>query len=179
MVTVEESGIIFGHFSPDELFEVEKSALLHSLKGDVKCAEFVWYQHAKLCLWVIEAKTTLPTHNATLHLKDNEILKLRDKLVNSFNLCVASMLGIHTDSRSELPNNLSLDTIAQWSAYFLVVLAKEPEETRWLPPLQKELNRLMLPFLKTWGLDATSVRVVMPTEAQKLGLPIISNQHDL
>jgi hypothetical protein len=151
------------------LFEIEKSALLHSLKGDVKCAEFLWYQHLPLCLWVVEAKTSCPT--------STEAPALRDKLVNTMTLCVATLLGQHAGYAHELPPELSLNDLTHWDTNFLIVLAK-PQPEQWLVMLQNEMNKLMLPFLKTWGFKKSSVKVVTVNKATTLGLPILSNAHD-
>lgn len=56
MITIEESGMIFGPFSEEQCFHIEKSTVHQKLQNGLPIVEFLLIQPEKDFLLVVEAK---------------------------------------------------------------------------------------------------------------------------
>ena len=62
-ISIEESGMIFGPFSEDQLFPIENSPLSKKIGDGIKVAEFVLLrdlQDKPQEVWFVEAKSSAP-----------------------------------------------------------------------------------------------------------------------
>jgi len=106
-VTIEESGMIFGPFSEEHLFHVEKSNIYHKLQNGLPIAEFLLIQPYKNSLLVVEAKSSSPNpsnRESQLHF-DEFVTEISRKLINAFTLGLTLSLGRHADNIDELSNS--------------------------------------------------------------------------
>ena len=104
MVTITESGLIFGPYPENECFLVEKSATYQNIQNGVKMAEFLLLQRRDskpTRVWVIEAKSSSP-HPKTQPNFTEFIDEIREKLTNGLVLTIASILKRHEVSQGEL-----------------------------------------------------------------------------
>lgn len=155
MITVTESGMAFGPYQADDIFEIEKSELLNRCNG-IKTVEFV-YRRKNNVLWFVEAKSSAPIKRPD-NLKDYEdfVSDIAQKIVDSFNLYMAGVLGRktgHEDISTRLKN---LDYSKVIFRFFLIINFGEIEERTsmvdisWAEGLRMDLQNSVKNFQTIW-----------------------------
>ncbi|HSI83898.1 MAG: hypothetical protein ACAI35_00515 [Candidatus Methylacidiphilales bacterium] len=167
MITFNESKMTFGPFPPDMCFLIEKSGTYTAIQQGPKIAEFVLRRDRQNnpTLYIIEAKSSSPQPR---NQKDFEgfIVEIRDKLANTLELIIASMLGRHPQLSGEPPagfSGLPLQTTS-----FGLVLIINGHKKEWLPPLQDALRIALQKTEKLWALGPNSISVINHETAKLL-----------
>jgi hypothetical protein len=168
-LTIQESGMTFGPFSPDDCFAVESCATYAALGVGVKVAEFAW-----LCtvaspqqLWIVEAKSSTPRPEPEERFAEF-IGEIRDKLLNAWTMVVAARVGRPGAATSELPPAVAALDLTTIEPRFILVIRGHRAD--WLPPLQSALTLAMHATAKTWGISAPAVAVLNDDLARKKNL---------
>ena len=169
MEPIVESGMIFGPYSAGHCFHVEKSNLLKDLGAGVKTAEILVLRADREMpqVLVIEAKSSSPRAENGPRFSEY-IAEIQEKLVNGFNLGVASILKRHSLAQSELPNPFQEIDLA--ACQFFLVLIINGHKKEWLPPLKEALGRALDSTVKTWALGPSAVLVLNEEGARKKNL---------
>ncbi|HNB70324.1 MAG TPA: hypothetical protein PLS70_04255 [Acidobacteriota bacterium] len=170
MVTITESGLIFGPYPENECFLVEKSATYQNIQSGVKMAEFLRLQRRDSkppLILVIEAKSSSPRPETEPNFTQY-IDEIREKLTNGLVLTIASILRRHEVAQRELSQEFKDLDLA--TCEFRLILVINGHKKEWLPPLNDALTLSLHSTIKTWALGATSVMVLNEEMASKLGL---------
>ena len=165
MKTVEESGMDFGPFDENYLYEIEHSDLHRAIGKGIKIAEFVFYEDSSKCFSIIEAKSSSPRPESGENFS-KYIHEIEEKLTNAFLLLNSAILKRHGNPNiPAVIMNTKLDEPAY--RFFLVIRGHEKE---WLPPLQDAMNMVLNRYLKTWNIAPNSVLVINDEIARSKGL---------
>lgn len=166
---ISESGMRFGPFTSNQLFQIEQCHTYRKIQKSVKIAEFILLKQIKdkPTLWVIEAKSSSP-QPANSRAWDEFVTVVKDKWINAFALCLSLVLQRHGIASTELPRTFQSLELSSLCFRFILVINGHQEE--WLSPLRDILMRELSPTLKTWAIPVNSVIVINDSLAQELGL---------
>ena len=142
MITIKESGMTFGPFPEEQVYQIEKAEAYTRLGESVKVVEFVYRQNNDK-LFFIEAKSSSPKppgEQFSTYIDD-----ISEKFIHSFNLWLTLNLNRRKDNVSKEVLDVSTDT-----QIFRFILVVHGHEETWLPPLKAALERKMLPEIKIW-----------------------------
>lgn len=160
MVTIQESGMTFGPFQNDQIYQVEKAEAYKSLGQGVKVVEFIYKQQKKNRLFFIEAKSSSPKpvrENFERYIED-----IAEKFNHSFSLWFTLNLGLRNDNVSQ--NILNVPIEAHVFRFILVINGHKEE---WLPPIKAALERKMMADIKIWKHE---IIVINDEQARNRGL---------
>ncbi|MDP5190446.1 hypothetical protein [Rheinheimera baltica] len=168
MITITESGMIFGPFAEDDCLELEKCPTYLRISGGVKVAEFavIRQQSGMPVVWIVEAKSSSPRPTNQIEFTDF-IFEIKQKLLNSILMLFAGKLDRHNDWIDNLPAAFNELTFSEG---FKLVLVINGHQSDWLPPLQDALKVELMPVVKTLGLQADSVAVINDQMARRFRL---------
>ncbi len=168
MVTIEESGMVFGPFAEDHVFLIEKSTCYQKIQQGIPMAEFLLLRNNKQgqpIVLIVEAKSSSPRSEKPETFAAF-IEEIRQKLSHAFLLGLATVLGRHPST--VLPEAFTQLNLSECNfRLMLVINGHKPE---WLPPLQEALALALKPLVKTWALPPSSVSVINHVQAQQLRL---------
>lgn len=176
MITINESGMMFGPFADSHIFQIENSPLHNSVQPGIQIAEFLLLrdeqENRPPQVWIIEAKSSTPNPSSPLpdaaETFTGFIAEIRDKLLNALTLGVTACIGRHANAGQVLPHafvGLPLDRTV-----FRLVLVINGHKAEWLPPLQDALAQALRVTTRTWDLGASSVVVMNDILARQRGL---------
>lgn len=148
MITVAESGVVFGPFEEDNFFPVEKSRWLSRLEG-IKACELVYWKPQKGKLYFIEAKSSIPSHRNSPSEYEAYFVELFEKFDNSLQLLVSGILGRPKELASELGSGVSSLDWEQAQICFYLVIPKVPDQ--YLPDLTEKLRKALSRQRKVWN----------------------------
>jgi hypothetical protein len=103
-ITIKESGMIFGPFSDEHCFYIEKSDIYNTIQNGLQIAEFLLVQPDKNSLLVVEAKSSSPnpTNVDSKGKLDDYIAEIAEKLLNAFTLGLALCFERHIHNKDEI-----------------------------------------------------------------------------
>lgn len=159
MVTINESGMAFGPFPDDQVYQIEKSEAYTHLGEGVKVVEFLYKQNAEK-LFFVEAKSSSPKPKGGDFKKFIE--EISDKFIHSFNLWLSLKLKRRNDVVSKNIFDAKLD-----KQIFRFILVIKGHEESWLPPISEALRREMMAEIKIWKHE---VIVINDQQAKQRGL---------
>lgn len=160
MVTINESGMAFGPFPDDQVYQIEKSEAYTHLGEGVKVVEFLYKQNAEK-LFFVEAKSSSPKPKGGDFKKFIE--EISDKFIHSFNLWLSLNLKRRKDD--EVSKDI-LDVELNKQIFRFILVIKGHEEP-WLPPISEALRREMMAEIKIWKHE---VIVINDQQAKQRGL---------
>lgn len=170
MISINESGMLFGPYEEGTCFYIEESPIYRRIQQGVKVAEFLLIkkkQGKKSTVWVVEAKSSSPKPGSHVNF-DVFIQEIKTKMINAFSLALASCLKRHDSAKEHLPQKfqqLKLSTVG-----FRFVLVINGHEESWLPPIQDALHNELHGTRKTWALAPDCVAVLNKDMATEKGL---------
>ena len=154
MKTVDESGMRFGPFDKENLFEIEKSELYRRIENGVKVVEFIFTANDGSC-YAVEAKSSSPRPGNHIDFK-KFISEIEEKFSNTLMILLSSVAGRH--DTEELPHSLmSVDAKHCQCKLFLVIKGHKKE---WLHPIQDAMNLAMNRYIRTCGDPRIDVLVI-------------------
>lgn len=142
MMTINESGMVFGPFNEKQVYQIEKAEAYTSLGKGVKAVEFI-YRKNKDKLFFVEAKKSSPmpsSQDFSAFIED-----IAEKFLHSFNLWLTLKLNLRKDSSAD--KVLAVSVESQAICFVLVINGHEEE---WLPPIKAALERKMMAEIKIW-----------------------------
>ena len=159
MVTINESGMTFGPFPDNQVYQIEKSEAYIHLGEGVKVVEFIYKQKAEKFFFV-EAKSSSPKPKGEDFKRFIE--DISEKFVHSFDL----WLSLNLKRRKDEGSNDILDAKMDKQIFRFILVIKGHEEA-WLPPISEALRREMMAEIIIWKHE---VIVLNDKQAKKRGL---------
>ena len=149
MVEITESKMVFGPYSEDDVFEIEKSELNQMAGDGISTVEFMLVRDISKVLF-IEAKSSTPRESTDKDRFEAFITEIREKFIHSFELYQALRCQRYETS-AQVGNNLKSMDWKQSEIKFVFVIHGHQKE--WLPPIREALLKEMESFSKIWKSD--------------------------
>lgn len=132
-----ESGMNFGPFPENALFQIEKSPQYNSIQQGMHITEFIYYDEKKQRLISLEAKTTAPNPNSdkvenSKAIFHQYISDIREKFENSLDLYINLAL------KKELPEGFK--NINYKKIEILFILVTRNHERAWIKDVKDALE---------------------------------------
>ena len=153
----------FGEYDISEVFQIEKSALYHSLGKGISTVEFVLYK-ANSELLLIEAKFNSPRPAKQMDFNDF-IDEIYAKFAHSVQVFFAVVLSRLRDSNNDMPNTFKTIDYADVAIKLLLVIRGHREE--WLLPIPDALRKRLRRECRIWKLQLAVINDEIAVE-QKL-----------
>lgn len=170
MITISESGVVFGPFDEKLVFKIEDSSILATAGEGIKTVEFI-YLYKDHDYLLVEAKTSCPNKdNAKDDAEKTAKYKayfddVAQKFEDSLDVFSACMMGQHGDS-PEIGSSIKEKKPFTLSKLFLVLVITSAQES-WLPGPKAELENHLRSLLKKYKAEV----IVLNTElAMQKGL---------
>lgn len=172
MITIQESGMCFGPFAQESVFNIENSNVFLKLKG-IKTVEFVLFldqnkrSGEKLLpeIWLIEAKTSAPKPDNNVDFSAY-ITEIVQKFENS--LCLFLAIALQRYSNAELSAKFKNINLKELQVKLLFVVKNHKDE--WLMPLKDTLQQRLIPLVTSLNLGSNNVVVLNENLARIKGL---------
>lgn len=153
---ITESGVDFGKFEADNLFEIESSDLLKSLGQGIKTVEFITLQKKDNIIF-LEAKTGCP--NPDNKVKGGKEAKkfhsfyndIADKFIDSLQVYIASVLENYDNIEEIGKNLLSITPLKNKKLTFVLVITADEILEDWLQGPKLELEERLKRYIKIWN----------------------------
>lgn len=162
---ITESDMTFD-LPDDACFHIEESKVYKSIRSGVKIAEFLFRKKDSV-IWCVEVKSSTPHPDNPLKVSEF-ISDIKDKLLNTFSLFFALLLGRHSTT-NELPPALQTCDLSTVKVQFVLVINTERTQEG-LFRIRDDLYNALYPTCKTWNLGPTPVIVLNDENARKRGL---------
>jgi len=152
-ILVEESGVRFGPFAPEDFFYMEKSDAYRKLGPGFSTVEFLIVDSRRKFVFV-EAKSSAPNPGAkeTSGL-DEFIEEISAKFQDSYQLFLASVSGRRVSR--EIGENVRRFETASAGIKFVLVIPEHRLE--WLAPLSDALKRRLRKTIHMWNIDVAVI----------------------
>lgn len=164
MVYIQESGVTFGNFEQDSLFQIEhwaKSARLNN----VKICEFVLKKGPDHYQFV-EAKSSIPKPT------DKEypvfMANIVEKMENTLTLTMLGILGRHPEIGAEISEYFK--EIDWANAKFELILVIPEIPNKFLPPISDKLKQELKRLGQIWNIKGRNIRVLNREKAIQIQL---------
>jgi len=165
MVTIKESGVVFGDFPEDNFYRIEHSAG-HKFLGDgFKMVEFVFLDDKKLFL--LEAKSSIPKPAQEKNW-DDFWDGITEKFENGLLLQIMGCVKRNNAVYRELPDNLATMDWEKTSLQLRLVIPEVP--TKHLPQMTDKFRQQLHKLRKIWNIDNRHIVVINSEKAQHEGL---------
>ncbi|MFA7056374.1 MAG: hypothetical protein WC155_02280 [Candidatus Cloacimonadales bacterium] len=162
---ITESGMDFGPFDEDYLYEIERSDLVERL--NIKKVEFIVYYNKALMF--LEAKSSSPQSklnpiNEQTNF-DDYIDEVTRKFANSINLFFSIRLGRYKDKMGIKLNKI---TLSQANMKLILVIKNHKEE--WLPPVSDALKIKLYGLIRSCNINPCNILIINSAIAKEKGL---------
>ncbi len=162
-ISITESGVTFGSFAPDDVFEFEK--VLTKLKfGDyVSKVEFVVrHGFGSAAIVFVEAKRSVPRQS------DVFFADVRLKMIHALTVWFTAVCGRHEQLLKFLPDNLNQIEHLKLPLKMYLVIPEAPDAM--LPPLSDKFRQSLSAEQKIWAIRYSDISVLNESRAKKQGL---------
>lgn len=155
MPVIEESGMRFGEYDIDNIFQIEKSHQYTDKlrQNEVKCCEFILFRDDTLIF--IEAKTTNP-REITAESSVEKIRKYNEYISDILTKMRHSLLMYANILLDRIPNDgispVFLEKGLSDRKIKLILVVKNAEIS-WLLPLSEKLNREFSSEMQIWNIS--------------------------
>ncbi len=152
-IRVEESGVRFGPFAPENFFHMEKSDAYRKLGPGFSTVEFLIVDSRRKFVFV-EAKSSAPNpETGEASGFDEFIEEIAVKFQDSYQLFLASVSG-RRPSRKIGENVRRFEAASSGIRFVLVIPGHRLE---WLPPLSDALKRRLRKTIRMWNIDVAVI----------------------
>lgn len=169
MKEIVESGMVFGKFLEENLFQIENSSLHLSFGKNVKTVEFILLQERDRILFV-EAKSSCPNaENKDESSQKNEKFEayyreITEKFIDSLQMFFFLGRNSYADA---IGSNLKEKKHYEKTKFCFVLVIKNAENEEWLSGPKAELEARLKHMLKIWN---AKILVLNETLAVQYGL---------
>jgi hypothetical protein len=164
---IEESGLLFGDFELDDLFQIEKSISVDSLGDGIRKVEFIIHQDQTKRVVFLEAKKSYPRK------ADEFLQECKAKMLHSLTIWFAAVVGRYPGIKTEMGANLQKAAMLKIPIHFVLVVPNMPSE-HCIGATDKFRQCLNLER-RLWNIQDNHIRVLNTEKAKKYGL--ISSHH--
>ncbi|MDP2607760.1 MULTISPECIES: hypothetical protein [unclassified Oceanobacter] len=163
---IEESGLRFGPFNPEQIFHIEKSSFVSSRlsTNGIKICEFVYLSELG-DLMLVEAKSSVPDPGKSKSTYEDFFWNIFEKLDNSFQILLAGYVTRDMPLNAEISAPLLAVDWQEAAIRFYLVIPEVPDQ--YLPPMTDKLNRLFKRHHSIWRME---IKVINARIAQSIGL---------
>ena len=156
MTRIVESGMVF-EFGEEKIFQIEGSALHHSVGDGIKTVEFIACLQENKLLFV-EAKSSSPKPEKDNQVNfDKYISEIADKFIHSFDLYLSAMLERHQPHR--ITGRVATQDHGKEQYKFILVI--NGHEIEWLLPIKEALEKKIMFHRKIWRSDVVLMNEVV------------------
>lgn len=163
-ITIEESGLIFGPFHPNNCFWIEKDQTFLSINDHakenegIKLVEFLLLKQSNnfTTISLIEAKKSAP-HPGNEKDYNNYISKLKEKFSNSLAIFFSFRTQRYLAGYNDLPSCFQQVDLA--TVKFELILVIPNADLSGLTTLTSDLQKCLQSLVSLWNLSATSIKV--------------------
>ena len=171
-ITILESGLTFGPFSPNDLIWLEQSPIYLGLPDShgVKMAEFAWVKMSggRCMTYVVEAQNSFPRSTNS----KAAIQELKEKFSNAMALIAALKVGLHAIHHSALPSSFEKYSMTDLTHQLVLVIPDIPSEQ--CEGVRVLLEKGLRSTICLWALNYPAIVVMNRQIAIRQGL-IIAN----
>lgn len=161
-VKIQESGVLFGDFELDDLFQIEKSTAVDSLGECICKVEFVFHQELAKRVVFLEAKSSYPRK------ADDFFQEIKSKMLHSLTIWFAAVAGRHTNIKPEMGIALQKSTMLKKPIHFVLVVPDMPSE-HCIGATDKFRQCLNLER-RLWNIQDNHILALNTEKAKKFGL---------
>ena len=167
MISINESGVVFGRFSSDALYKIEHSQGHKNLGDGFKMVEFTYLNNQDL--FVIEAKSSIPKPTSQPDY-DNYWNEILEKFENALLLQMMGYLKRNQFAEEELPAN---HKNIEWKHTTIKLrLVIPPIPNKYLPSITEIFRKKMKKVKKLWCIKDVDIFVINEEKAHDEGLLI-------
>lgn len=163
-VNIPESGLEFGPFDANNIFQIEKSSAVTALGTGIKKVEFILMlatkQGSTVCF--IEAKSSIP-RETTAFFGD-----IKTKMIHSLTLWLLAVVKRQPALHKDLPP--AMRHVADAAKPCMLILVIPPMPSHALVGASEKFRQIMAPDLRLWNIGAQNVRVLNEEKARLYGL---------
>lgn len=167
MITIKESGMMFGPYDLDSIFHIEKSPYVTSglsPKG-IKVCEFIW-RSPRANLYLIEAKRSVPNPQNSPEAYENYFKQIAEKFNNSIHIFAAGITAREESLQSDIHTMMAGTDLRSVSTIrFYLVIPDAPNDAALA--LTDKLHSLLKSLRLIWKAEA---KVINRQLAQRVGL---------
>jgi hypothetical protein len=163
-----ESGVMFGDFEQDDVFEIEKSPAVARLGDGICKVEFICNQNQAKRIVFLEAKSSYPRK------ADDFFKEIKAKMLHSLTIWVASVTGRHPDIKDGIGVNLQRTTALKKPIHFILVIPDMPSEHCGVA--SDKFRQYMSVERRLWNIKDRDIRVLNRQKAEQIGL--VSSDRD-
>jgi len=161
-VQIEESGLLFGDFEAEDLFQIEKSTAVSNLGDGICKVEFVYHQEQTKRIVFLEAKSSYPRQ------ADDFFKEIKAKMLHSLAVWFTAVVGRHTAIKPEMGTNLQKTALLKKPIHFVLVVPNMPSE-HCIGATDKFRQCFSLER-RLWNIKDSDIRVINTEKAKKFGL---------
>ncbi len=164
MIEIEESGVTFGPFQTDSIFQIEKS---FNLPKYSKPVEFVFLSPNNRSLVLVEAKSSFSKPGNKFDFEKN-LNEIYQKVVDSIAVLLCAQIGRHSKVFEELPEKIKS---LNWANIDIKIRLVIPSfQAEWLPPITDALRIKLRHFFQSTGIPKMNFQVLNEELASKQNL---------
>lgn len=163
-IQIEESGMLFGDFAPENVFQIEKSASVSALGEGIAKVEFVLRKDsaAKQTIVFVEAKSSLPKDSTEF------FDAIKKKMLYSLIIWFTAVAGRHANIKGELGVPLGVMSALKKQLVFVLVIPNMP--TPYCIQASDKFRQAMNIERKLWNFRDVDVLVLNSEKAAEYGL---------
>ena len=161
MVRISESGMVFGEYAEENVFQIEKSKLHDKIGNGIKVVEFILINEPNK-LNFIEARSSSPQpREDNMERFDEFIGEITDKFIHSFNLYYSGIMK-RNNGYDEISNKFFDINNSEVKFKFILVIKNHKKE--WLAPLSEALKRQLIVHNTIWKSEVIVINEDMARE---------------
>ena len=158
MISINESGVIFGYFLSDDCYKIEHSEGHKSLGDGFKMVEFTYLREQDL--FVLEAKSSIPKAESQPDY-DNFWDEIFEKFENALPLQMMGCLKQNSIVEQELPSNHKLIDWQKATIQLRLIIPKVPNQH--LPQITDKFRQRLHKIKKLWNIKGFFRRILAIT----------------
>ncbi len=162
-ISINESGITFGDFLDDDVFEIEKVLTGIDFGKGIYKVEFIFHNpsgNGKILL--VEAKSSIPRESKEF------FAEIRLKMIHSLTLWFTAVCGRHENITSFLPESLKNSSQLILPIHMCLVIPEVPDNM--LPQFTDKFRACLSVERKIWAIKYSDIMVLNKDKARKYGL---------
>lgn len=160
-INIEESGVIFGSFNKDKIFEIEEQLKTLPRGDDFRKVEFILEAEEKLIF--LEAKSSIPRERKEFY------GQIKEKFIDSMLLFIGGVTNRNQEINKLLNENMKRTEILDKKWKFLLVIPNIPNG--YLVSMQDEVRKFVFSKeMKALGVKKEDILVLNEEKCRRIKL---------
>lgn len=168
LVRILESGVIFGDFLSETVFQIEKSVHYQQLGDGFKVVEFIYSPLQKNEIQLIEAKSTIPNPKSSPEKYEEFWQDIVEKFENALSYQCLANLGRPMQRQQELSTKFTQLIWSHLTIRCVLVIPQMPQ--KFLPSTTEMFRKKLSKLKKMWCIQDLDIIVANQEQAKKLNL---------